>query len=558
MKLIECVPNFSEGRNQNIIKLILDSICSVDKISLLDVDSGHDTNRTVVTFVGEPELVIESAFLGIKIASELIDMNKHSGEHSRMGATDVCPLVPISNVSMEDCIKYSNILAEKVAKELQIPIYLYENSAKNKERKNLANIRKGEYEGLKEKLKQSNWKADYGPNKPHETAGATAIGAREFLIAYNININSQDKKLATDIALDIREQGRNKRDLKGKFIRDSEGVPIKKPGLFKHCKAVGWYIEEYGIAQVSMNLTNYKKTPLHKVFDTTCKQARKKGARVTGSEIVGLLPLETIINAGKYFLNKQKRSTGIPINDIINIAIKSMGLDELSPFDPKEKIIEYKINNFVNTLSNKKINDFTDILSTNKPAPGGGSASALAGALGASLSAMVSNLTIGKKKWDPIYEDMCKIGEQSQVLKDRLNILIDKDTEAFNELFSAFKLPSKTQEQIDFKNKSINRATILAIDIPMEILENCLKVLDIIIKISKVGNINSISDAGVAGEVAYAGARGGYLNVLINLKELNDENIHKKLKNKAEIYLIRCDDKLKNIRQIINDRLCNE
>ena len=427
IEIIECVPNFSEGKNLDIIKSITDAM-NIPNITILDIDSGYDTNRTVVTIVGEPNDVIESAFIGIKTASKLIDMNKHFGEHPRMGATDVCPFIPIKNSSMKNCIKYSKILAKKVSQELHIPIFLYENSALISDRINLANIREGEFENMKEKLQKKDWKPDFGPAKPHISAGVTAIGARNFLIAYNVNLNTKDKKIATDIALEIREQGRNKRNKSGKFIRDNNGIPIKKPGLLKNCKAVGWYIEEYGLAQVSINLTNYKTTSPNKAFEIIREEARKRGLRVTGSEIVGLLPLDAMLSAGKFYLREQKRSTGIPESEIIQIAIKSMGLDELSKFDPNEKIIEYKIKKEDSVLANMKINNFLDLLSSESVAPGGGSVAALSGALSASLASMVANLTFGKKKWSKLYNKMSKIAENAQILKDELILLIDKDT----------------------------------------------------------------------------------------------------------------------------------
>ena len=399
MKLIECVPNFSEGRDQDVINQITSEITSISTIKLLDVDPGKDTNRTVVTFVGPPEDVIEAAFLAISKASELIDMSNHKGAHPRMGATDVCPLIPIQGVSVDECISYSNKLAEKVAQKLKIPIFMYEKSSNKKDRQNLANIRKGEYEGMSEKLKDKEWKPDYGPSKLNKKSGVTAIGVREFLIAYNINLNTSDKKLASDIALDIREAGRAKRDKKGKIIRDKNGVMVKVPGSLKDVKAVGWYLEEHNIAQVSMNLVNYKTTSVHQAFEEVSQQAQKRGMRVTGSELVGLIPLKPLLDAGRYFLKKQNKSEGVTDEQLIHIAVKSLGLDEMYDFNKNEKIIEYIINDSPK-LVDKIVSSFVDEVSMDSPAPGGGSISALVGSLSSSLVSMVANLSHGKKEFN--------------------------------------------------------------------------------------------------------------------------------------------------------------
>jgi len=558
MKIIECVPNFSEGRDLDLIKEITDTMESVSGITLLDVDPGADTNRTVVTIVGDPESVIESAFLGIKRGSELIDMQKHSGAHARMGATDVCPFIPISGTTMDDCVKYSKQLAKLVGEQLKIPVFLYEFSAANNDRINLASIRSGEFEGMTEKLQLPEWKPDYGPGKPHVSAGVTAIGARNFLIAYNINLNTKDKKIVTDIALDIREQGRNKRDKHGKFVRDKNGIPIKSPGILKSCKAVGWYIDEYGLAQVSMNLTNFNETPPHIAFEETRKQARKRGVRVSGSELVGLIPLESIITSGKYYLTKQKRSTGIPIKDIIHIAIKSMGLDDLAPFDPNEKIIEYRIGKQSKELAAMSLCNFSDELSSDSPAPGGGSVAALAGALGASLSAMVANLTFGKKKWEPLFKQMSKLADDSQKLKAELIQLIDADTESFKMVMEAFKLPNKSEQQIKDRNSAIDRTMKEATKVPFKTLQYCRKIMDLSLEAAKYGNPNSVSDAGVSGEMASAGARGAALNVRINLKDINDKLFCKKIEKDTEIVLKEVSDLLIEIRKTVEHKLTNE
>ena len=555
MKIIECVPNFSEGKDPNIIKEITTSMESISGVTLLDVDMGNDTNRTVVTIVGPPEDVIKSAFLGIKKSIELIDMNKHKGEHPRMGATDVCPFVPISNVSMEECIKYSKELANLISKKLNLPVFLYEKSAQNKTRENLANIRSGEYEGMKKKMKDAKWKADFGPNIPHQTAGVIAIGARNFLIAYNINLNTQDKKIASDIALDIREQGRNKRNKDGKFIRDKNGIPIKKPGTLQDCKAVGWYIEEYGQAQVSMNLTNFNTTSPHLAFEEVRFQARERGLRVSGSELVGLIPLSAIISAGKFYLSKQKRSTGIPVKDIIKIAIKSMGLNEISEFNPYEKIIEYKIDTSNKDLVTMPINHFLDHLSSESPAPGGGSISALVGALGASLNSMVANLTFGKKKWDSLFDKMINISESSQELKDKLLILVDEDTNSFTNVMEAYKLPKSTIKEIKYRNTSINKAIKYATTIPHETLKYCYEVMKISYSAAKYGNSNSISDAGVAIEIAYAGIRGALLNIYINLNQIDDEIFKDRINKSSKKILDESKILLNKTRKIIKNKI---
>jgi len=552
MKIIECVPNFSEGRDLSIIKQITDSMVSSGGITLLDVDHGADTNRTVVTFVGEPDSVIEAAFLGIKKAAEIIDMRKHTGAHARMGATDVCPFVPISDVSMEDCVKYSKILGDRVGKELNIPIFLYEYSASKFDRKNLATVRFGEFEGMTQKLNSPEWKPDFGFSKPHPTAGVTAIGARNFLIAYNVNLNTKDKKIASDIAFDIREQGRNQRDTKGKFVRDENGIPVKVPGKLKACKAVGWYIDEYGQAQVSINLTNFNKTPPHLTFEEVREQARRRGARVSGSELVGLIPLDAMLTAGKYYLQKQKRSTGIPIEDIIHIAVKSMGLDDLSPFDPNEKIIEYRIRNLYGPLASMTIHDFSNELSSESPAPGGGSVSALAGVLGASLSSMVANLTFGKNKWLPKYDQMCSIAENSQKLKYNLLELIDADTEAFNVVMEAFQMQKKTDKQIEVRNMKIEDAMKEASKVPLESLKCCRMVLDLALDAAKHGNPSSISDAGVAAEMASAGAHGAALNVLINLNDIKDTRFCNKMKKETKVLIDETTKKLTKVRKTVS------
>lgn len=529
MQLIECVPNFSEGRNLDIINQITDEIKSVENVQLLDVDPGADTNRTVVTFVGEPQSVIDAAFLAIKKASEIIDMRNHSGAHARMGATDVCPLVPVSNISMEETVEWSKKLAKKVGSELDIPIFLYEHSAKSTDRSNLADIRQGEFEGMAEKIKQKAWRPDFGPQMVHETAGTTAVGARNFLIAYNINLNTMDKKIATDIALDIREKGRFKRDKKGKVVRGEDGKILRVPGTLNACKAVGWYIDEYKQAQVSMNLVDFGITPPHIAFEEVRIQARKRGVRVTGSELVGLIPLQAMLEIGKFYLAKQRRSEGFPETDILQIAVKSLGLDEVADFDPNEKIIEYQIKEKYGPLVNMKVDAFADELSSDSPAPGGGSVSALIGSMGGALAAMVANLSIGKKGFEDRYEQMNELAISSQALKTQLLNLIDEDTEAFNQVMAAFRLPKKTDEQILERSNSIQEATKHATQVPFSILSQCINGMKFALEAAQSGNSNSITDAGVAGEALFAGAKGAFLNVRVNLLDIDDETFSQDL-----------------------------
>ena len=533
MRLIECVPNFSEGHNEDIINKISSEITSVKNVKLLDVDPGKDTNRTVMTFAGSPEDVIEAAFLAISKASELIDMTKHRGAHSRMGATDVCPLIPIKGVTVEECIEYSHKLAKKVSKELNIPIYMYENSASCDIRINLANIRKGEYEGMEEKIKKSEWKPDYGEAKINIKSGVTAIGVREFLIAYNVNLNTSNKKLASDIALDIREAGRAKRDINGKIVRNSKNEIIKVPGSLKHVKAVGWYLEEHNLAQVSMNLVNYKETPLHKVFEEINEQAQKRGLRVTGSELVGLIPLSSMLDAGKYFLAKQGQSTGVPNSQLIHIAIKSMGLDEMYEFQVNNKIIDYKIDDKIK-LINKNVDCFVDEISIDSPAPGGGSVSALAASLASALISMVANLTYSKAGFKKYKEETNIIANKAQKLKNKFLELIDKDTDAFEALMLSYRLPKKKSSEIKERNKEIIKMTKLVTEIPLETLEMSLLALKLSVSTIKLGNKNCLSDVAVAGEMACAAAYGALYNVQINLLDLKNEKeycegINKKL-----------------------------
>ncbi len=522
MKIVECVPNFSEGRDLKIIDQITNAIKSVKGAFLLDVDPGADTNRTVVTFVGDPDSAMEAAFQSIKKASQLIDMSKHHGAHPRMGATDVCPFVPVSGVTMDDCVEYAKKVGKRVGEELGIPIYLYEYAASKSEWKNLAEARKGEYEGLAAREGDKYWNPDFGQNKFNAKSGATAISAREFLIAYNINLNSRDKKKAHDLALSIREKGRFKRDEKGKIIKDKDGKKLMVPGLFKNCKAVGWYIDEYNRAQISINLTNYKITPPHLVLEKVRELAKDMGIQITGSELVGLLPKEAILMAGKYYLNRLDESAGIPEKMIIETAVQSMGLDDLSSFDVDEKVIEYAIAEKDN-LVNMTINEFSDELSTDSPAPGGGSVAALCSSMSGALSAMVSNLTFGKKGYEKVWDEAKVLAETGQNIKECSIDAIDKDTQAFYDMMDATRLPKKTDEEKKIRNVAIQETTKNAILVPMETMKIALEAVKLAQKVAKIGNENALSDAGVAAITANAAAKSAYLNVKINMGSIEDE-----------------------------------
>ena len=532
-RIVECVPNFSEGRDRAVIDTITAEISGTAGATLLDVDPGADTNRTVVTLVGTPEGVIEAAFRAIKKASEVIDMRKHRGAHARQGATDVCPLVPVSGVSVEECVQLSHRLAKRVGEELEIPVYLYEHAATREERRNLAEIRIGEYEALEGKLEDPSWAPDYGPARFNARAGATVIGVREFLIAYNINFNTRNRKLVHDIALDIREKGRFLRDENRKIVHDEDGNKVRKPGIFQCCKAVGWYIEEYGQAQLSMNLTNYHITPPHVVFDEVCRQAEKRGLRATGSELVGLIPLEAVVEAGRYFLNKQGLSWGVPEKELIHIAVKSMGMNEISPFVSEEKIIEYRIRGEGVNLTGMTVTDFTDELSSDSPAPGGGSVAALAGALGGGLSSMVANLTVGKKGYEDVKEKMIDIAARAQNLKDELLFAVNEDTDAFNRVMDAFGLPKKTDEAKVAREEAIQDATKEATLVPLKVLKLSHKVFELSEEVVLHGNQNSLSDAGVSGLMGRACADGAFYNVMINLDSITDETFVKETAEEA-------------------------
>jgi glutamate formiminotransferase/formiminotetrahydrofolate cyclodeaminase len=526
--IIECVPNFSEGQDLEIIKQITDVIESVAGVRLLNVDPGKATNRTVVTFVGSPEAVVDAAFLAIKKAGELIDMRHHKGEHPRMGATDVCPLIPIAGISMEETAAWAQRLAERVGGELQIPVYLYEAAQPDKRRSNLSVIRAGEYEGFFKKIQLQEWRPDYGPAEFDARRGGTVIGARDFLVAYNVNLNTTSTRRANSIAFDIREAGRVLREgdpITGKIVTDAQGKPVHVPGSLKAVKAIGWYIEEYGIAQISINLTNIQVTPVHIAFDEVCKKAADRGIRVTGSELVGLIPLKAMLDAGKYFLEKQLRSAGVAEKELIRIAVLSMGLDELGPFVPEERIIEYQLRSpSAGALVKKTLSDFADETASESPAPGGGSIAAYAGALGASLATMVANLSAHKKGWDDRWKEFSGWAEKGQGYKDEMIRLVDADTLAFNAIMAAFGMPKGNEAEKALRHQAIQQATRTAIEVPFRVMEVAFASLEVIKAMAVDGNPNSVSDAGVGALCARAGVLGAFMNVRINASGYEDKN----------------------------------
>ena len=544
-QLIECVPNISEGRDIAKINAIANVVKTVDGVKLLDVDLGKATNRTVITFVGEPEQVIEAAFLLIKKASEMIDMSKHSGEHPRFGATDVCPLVPIANISMEETAQYAHQLGKRVGNELGISGYFYENAATTKERKNLATIRSGEYEGLKEKLSKPNWKPDFGPtehNKQVVTSGVTAISARDFLIAYNVNLNSTSTRRANSIAFDIREAGRIKRKgnpITGKKVLDKNGEPVRISGKLKAVKGIGWYIEEYGIAQISYNLTNISITSMHEAFYETVKAATERGLRVTGSELVGLVPLQAMLDAGDFFLKKQQRSLGISESEKVKIAVKSLGLDDLKPFNPQERIIEYVMDSSTTKkLIDFSVKDFAEETASESMAPGGGSIAAYVGALGISLGTMVANLSAHKAGWDSKWEYFSDWAEKGQQYKNDLLFLVDEDTNAFNKIMDGFRMPKTSKEEIELRKKAIEDATKYATEIPFKVMETAFNSIEVMLEMAKKGLQNSLSDAGVGVLCAKTAVTGAYFNVRINAKDIKDKIFADAILTKAKsIYL---------------------
>lgn len=606
-RIVECVPNFSEGRDKVVIDHIAQAIKAVKDIQLLSVEMGADVNRTVVTFIGSPEAVKEAAFQGIKKAAELIDMRKHHGAHPRLGATDVCPFVPVEGVTMEDCVQISKEVGRRVADELGIPVYLYEMSAQHPDRKNLANIRQGEYEGLEKKLKDPHWKPDFGPAKFNARSGATVIGAREFLIAYNITLNTREKQYAMDIAFELREKGRSVRrgntgyfymsgelvkyqknnypcgscEFVGKTFQETadhcqrehqynlvellkmhdidpqqpEGQSVKIPGIFKHCKAIGWFVEEYGRAQISINLTNYKITPPHLVLEKARELAWKRGLIVTGSEVVGLIPFQAIYQAGKYYLQNQGRSSGVPVKDVIDMAIYSMGLNDVSPFRPQEKILGLPQTD-QGKLVSMKTAELVHEVSRETPAPGGGSIAALAGSLGAALASMVSNLTVGKKGYESHKEELIQLAEKAQQVKDELLKAVDDDTNAFNAYLEARRLPQSTAEEKARREQAIQDGLKAAVMVPLNTAHLSMEAMKIARRVVEIGNRHSVTDAGVGAQMAFSGVRGGILNVLINLPQISDQNFCQEMKascarleNEAESIL---NETLSRVREIIN------
>ena len=554
--IIECVPNFSEGRNMGIISQITAEIEKIEGVQLLDVDPGKATNRTVVTFVGHPEAIVEAAFAAIKKAGELIDMRTHTGEHPRMGATDVCPLIPVSGITVEETVEFAKKLARRVGEELGIPAYLYEYCATADYRRNLADIRSGEYEGLAAKCLKPEWKPDFGEAIFNERSGATVIGVRDFLIAYNINLNTTSTRRANAVAFDIREKGRQKKDEKGKPVKDENGEPVWLPGLLKNVKAIGWYIEEYGIAQISVNLTNMHVTPLHVLFDTACERANARGLRVTGSELVGLVPLEAILEAGKYFLRKQQRSVGVSDAELIKIAVKSLGLEDLGPFDPEKKIIEYQMRNkSAERLVGMSVRAFAEETAKESPAPGGGSISAYCGALGAALGTMVANLSSHKKGWDERWEEFSNYAEKGQRLMKELLQLVDEDTNAFNQIMAAFALPKGTDAEKQVRSLAIDAATVLAIKVPFRTMELSYECFDLVKAMAEKGNPNSVSDAGVGALCARAAVKGCYLNVRINAQGIKNNADVDAIIEKAEVMNAEADRKEQEVWGIVMGKM---
>jgi glutamate formiminotransferase/formiminotetrahydrofolate cyclodeaminase len=554
MRLVECVPNFSEGNDQGVIDTITAAIDSTDGAHLLDVDPGKDTNRTVVTFVAQYDAVVSAAFNAIETASRLIDMSQHTGAHARMGATDVCPLIPVSGVTMEECVELAKQLGARVGEELGIPVYLYEHAATTPERENLAKVRAGEYEGLPEKMKDPAWKPDFGPAEFNAKSGATVIGAREFLIAYNVNLNTRDRKSASDIALSIREAGRAKRDGNGKIVKDADGKTIMVPGTLKSCKAVGWYIDEYKRAQVSINLTNATITPPAVAFDEAKRQAEKRGLRVTGSELVGLIPLEAMLHAGRHYLTLQGKSTGVPEAELIETAVQSLGLNEISRFDPKDKIIEYRVAQ-ERPLAEASVTAFVDETSIDSPVPGGGSVAALMGSLSAALTSMVAALTVGKKGYRDVDEEMKAVAVTAQSLKATLLNAVDDDSESFDQVMAAMRLTRKTDADREHRDKMIEEATKGAVAVPMSVLRRCQEILDPLQAVAERGNANSASDAGVAAHALRAAASGALLNVLINLGGMSDEPFVTSTGNEASAIRRTIDERCDHVTKLVEEKI---
>ncbi len=561
-QIVECVPNFSEGRDKGVIKQITDVIEACEGVRLLDVDAGEATNRTVVTFVGDPESVVEAAFRAVKKAGEVIDMRRHHGAHPRIGATDVLPIVPVSGITLEECAEISRRLAERIASELRIPCYCYEAAALKPERKNLAVCRKGEYEGIQERITDPAEAPDFGA-RPYDDdvarTGCTVVGARDFLIAVNFNLNSTSTRRANAIAFDVREKGRPEREgnpITGKIKRDAEGNPIMRPGTLKGTKAIGWFIEEYGIAQVSMNITDMNATPLHVAFDEVCRCAQNRGLRVTGTEIVGLVPERALIEAGKYFLRKQHRSTGIPKEDILNIAVKSLGLDDLRPFVAEDKVIEYLLDagkDKCKKLTALTVKGFADETARESPAPGGGSVAAYMGALGAALGTMVANLSAHKPGWDDRWDEFSRQADLGIALEEELLKLVDEDTEAFNRIMAAFGMPKGSEEEKQLRSDAIQQATLFAAEVPLETMRTASKVFPLCLSMAETGNPNSVSDAGVGALVARAAVMGAGLNVKINASSLKDEAKAKELIDEADQLMAEANEAERKIIKVVEE-----
>jgi glutamate formiminotransferase/formiminotetrahydrofolate cyclodeaminase len=557
--LIECVPNFSEGRDRALIKQITDQIESVEGVWLLDVDPGKATNRTVVTFVGPPEPVLEAAVRAGRQAAELIDMRKHKGEHPRFGAMDVCPLVPVANITMDETVVWARKLAQRLADEVGLTIYCYENAAFTPGRRNLAAVREGEYEALPDRLRRPECQPDFGPATFNARSGATAVGARDFLVAYNVNLNTTSTRRANGIAFDIREKGREKRDPKtGHVVKDEHGQPIVIPGTLKRVKAIGWYIAEYGVAQISINLTNISVTPVHVAFDECCKKAAERGVRVTGSELVGLIPLRAVLDAGRYFLKKQHRSIGVSDNELIKIAVKSLGLNDLYPFKPEEKIIEYAIaarQKAAKRLVDRTLQDFVEETAAESPAPGGGSISASVGALGAALATMVANLSSHKRGWDERWEEFSTWAEKGKAHYIELLRLVDEDTHAFNRLMDAFGLPKGTDAEKAARHDAIQEATKGAIQVPFTVMQTALASLEVIQAMAEIGNPASVSDAGVGALCARSAVMGAFLNVRINCANLADKAYVHEILAQGEAVERRAQEKERQILEIVRGKL---
>lgn len=559
-QLIECVPNFSEGNDMSIIKQITDVIESVDGVSLLDVDPGKATNRTVVTYVGEPDAVLEAAVAAGRKSAELIDMSKHSGEHPRFGMMDVCPLVPVSNITMDQTVQWAHKLARRLGEEVGLTIYCYEHAALKPDRKNLAVVREGEYEALAERLKDPHWAPDFGPAEFNPRTGATAVSAREFLVAYNVNLNTTSTRRANAIAFDVREKGRIKREgdpLTGPVVKDADGNPVWEPGMLKCVKGIGWYIEEFGVAQISMNLTNIAVTPVHAAFDAVAERAAARGIRVTGSELVGLIPLKAMLDAGRHYLRKQKRSVGVSDRELIKIAVKSLGLDDLYKFKPEEKIIEYAIagDDKMRKLVDMPVSDFVWETASESKAPGGGSIAAAVGAMGASLGTMVANLSSHKRGWDDRWEEYSDWAEKGKVLHDELLRLVDEDTNAFNRIMDAFKLPASTDEEKAAQEQAIQDATKHAIDVPFSVMEKALESMDVMKAMADFGLEASASDAGVGALCARTAVMGAFLNVKINCPGLTDSKWVEDILTRGQAIEDMAIEREREILELVNNKI---